>query len=289
MMEPWTPVLTERCAVLARQVDEPQAGTAVVARRWACLEHRGAWPRDVAHHSDPAIAAFAARASGAGFRVQLIRRPGRRAGHGPMRLFLTDTAPPGAHTTLLTVDGHSSLASLPLPGPDEPLPGRVVADPLLLVCTHGRRDRCCALDGRALARALMEAGEPGVWESSHLGGHRFAPTALVLPTGYMYGRLDLASAVAARKAAGLGEVEAALCRGRSTWSQRGQVAELAVRSATGQRCADGLTVEGTTVRSRDGMAWEVEIAESVTGARPTSCGAAALPAVYLRAAAVTPI
>ena len=35
-----------------------------------------------------------------------------------------------------------------------------------------------------------------MWESSHLGGHRFAPTALVLPTGYLYGHLDLRCAVA---------------------------------------------------------------------------------------------
>jgi hypothetical protein len=287
-MEAPAQAFTERCAVFARAVDEPEAGTTPTAQRWACIEHRGAWPRDVAHHSDPDVAAFAVRASAAGFRVQLIRRQGRRAGHGRTRLFLTDTTPPGAHTTLLTVDDTSALASLPLPGPGEPLPGRVVADPLLLVCTHGRRDRCCALDGRALTKALVDAGEPGVWESSHLGGHRFAPTALVLPTGYLYGWLDVASAVAARKAAGLGEVEIGLCRGRATWLPRGQVAELAVRGATGLRCADALTVEGTTVRAQDGRAWQVEVEEQVTAARPNACGAAVLPSVFLRAGAITP-
>ena len=38
----------------------------------------------------------------------------------------------------------------------------------------------------ALARVFPDE----VWECTHLGGHRFAPTALVLPTGYSYGRLD---------------------------------------------------------------------------------------------------
>jgi hypothetical protein len=288
-MEAPAPVFTERCAVLGRAVDEPQAGTAPVAQRWACIEHRGAWPLDVAHHSDPDVAAFAARASAAGFRVQLIRRPGRHASHGRTRVFLTDTTPPSAHTTELSVQGPSELASLPLPAMSEPLPGRVVADPLLLVCTHGRRDRCCALDGRALTKALVAAGEPDVWESSHLGGHRFAPTALVLPTGYLYGRLDVATAVAARKAAGLGEVEIGLCRGRATWSPRGQVAELAVRAGTGLRCADALTVEGATVHARDGRAWNVEVEEQLIPARPNACGAAVLPSVFLQAGAVTPI
>src|SRR5947199_1730000 len=100
-------VLTERCAVLAQAADEPMAGTAPVAPRWACLEHRGAWPRDVAHHTDPAVVGFAARAAAAGFRLRLIRRPGRRseesAGAARIRLYLADTTPPGARTTVVTV------------------------------------------------------------------------------------------------------------------------------------------------------------------------------------------
>src|SRR5947199_220952 len=66
--------------------------------------------------------------------------------------------------------------------------------------------------------------------------------ALLLPTGYLYGRIDVAGAIAAGKAAGTGEVEIGRCRGRSTWSPAGQVAELAVRELTGLRDATALTV-----------------------------------------------
>jgi Sucrase/ferredoxin-like len=288
-MEAAAPVLTERCAVLAQAVEEPMAGTAPAAPRWACLEHRGAWPRDVPRHTDPAIVGFAARAAAAGFRLQLIRRPGRRGADDRVRLYLADTTPPRAHTTIVTVAGPSELLDLPLPPQGARLPGRAVHDPLLLVCTHGRRDRCCALDGRALVRALMDAGEPDVWECSHLGGHRFAPTALVLPTGYLYSRLDVATAVHARKAAELGEVETALCRGRAAWPTAGQVADLAVRMATGIRCADALTVTGTTVHGRDGAAWRVDVRERVSAPHPASCGAAALPVAFLEVVAVTPL
>ncbi len=190
---------------------------------------------------------------------------------------------------MVTVAGPSELLDLPLPPPGDRLPGRPVHDPLLLVCTHGRRDRCCALDGRALVRALAEAREPDVWECSHLSGHRFAPTALILPTGYLYGRLDVATAVHARKAAELGEVETALCRGRSTWSAAGQVADLAVRSATGIRCADALTVTGTTVHGREGAVWRVDVRERVSAPHPTSCAAMALPVTSLAAAVVTQV
>ncbi|MEM8787904.1 MAG: sucrase ferredoxin [Pseudomonadota bacterium] len=65
--------------------------------------------------------------------------------------------------------------------------------PLVLVCTHGRHDRCCAKWGfqtyRAVAAEAARRGGFDVWECTHLGGCRFATGALVLPAGRKYGRL----------------------------------------------------------------------------------------------------
>ncbi len=300
---------TAWCAALARALDEPLPGTAPVAPRWVCVEHRGTWPPDIDAHRDDAVRAFLARVTAAGWRPLLVRRPGRRPTDGPTRVFLTDTAPPAAQSTVLRVVDPAELAAVDLPGSDAPLPGELVADPMLLVCTHGRRDRCCAVDGRALARAVAKTGMSDVWECTHLGGHRFAPTALVLPTGYVYGRLDVAGAVAAHKSATVGEMEPGLCRGRSTWSAPGQVAELAVRAATGLRDADALLVGEQApvadcaqlgratpadvgavhvlVAARDGRRWAVTVRPvSCPGSRPTSCGAAALPVDALHASRV---
>jgi len=284
------------CAALARALDEPLAGTAPVAPRWVGLEHRGTWPQDITAHRDDAARAFLDRAAAAGWRPVLVRRPGRRPTEGPTRVFLADTAPPFPRVTVLRVVDPAELATFALPAMDAPLPGDPVVDPMLLVCTHGRRDRCCAVDGRALARAVVETGQPDVWECTHLGGHRFAPTALVLPTGYVYGRLDVTGAVAALKAASVGEVETAMCRGRSTWSAPGQVAELAVRAATGIRDADALRVESdepgpaatrVVVAAHDGRRWEVTVRPTAcAGNRPVSCGAAALPVTTLHASPV---
>jgi hypothetical protein len=278
----------QRCSLLALAGDEPLAGTAPQARRWVCVEQRGAWPSDLTEHPEPALAALARTP---GWRLLLIRRPGRRGERGAsLRVFLADTAPGRSRVTTFTVDGPEELAGVELPGPDEPLPGSPVADPLLLVCTHGRRDRCCAVDGRALALSVVDACEQHVWECSHLGGHRFAPTALVLPTGYAYGRLDPATAIAARKAAFPGEVDTTRCRGRSTWSPAGQVAELAVRAATGMRDADALQVTdvagGAVVSARDGRCWEVDVTPVVGAPRPLSCGRDPAPAESLRADAI---
>jgi hypothetical protein len=77
--------------------------------------------------------------------------------------------------------------------------GEPVETPLVLVCSDGRHDRCCAAHGRAFAEALRaeaarRASPIEVAESSHLGGHRFAATCVVLPAGRMYGRLAPADA-----------------------------------------------------------------------------------------------
>ena len=286
------------CAALARALDEPLPGTASVAPRWVGIEHRGTWPYEITQHRDEFVRGFIARARSAGWRPVLVRRPGRCPSEGPTRIFFADTAPPAPRTTVLRIVDPGELASVAFPTADDPLPGVVVPDPMLLVCTHGRKDRCCAVDGRALARAVAATGESDVWESTHLGGHRFAPTALVLPTGYLYGRLDVGGAIAAHKAAAVGEVEPALCRGRSTWTQPGQVAELAVRAETGLRGANVLQVEPApddgaapvqhvTVTHTDGRRWLVTVsAISCPGNRPTSCGAAALPVTALHASRV---
>ena len=63
----------------------------------------------------------------------------------------------------------------------------------LLVCTHENRDICCGRFGEAAFGALRSAHpRPGVrvWRSSHIGGHKFAPTLIDLPSGRFWGHLE---------------------------------------------------------------------------------------------------
>lgn len=62
----------------------------------------------------------------------------------------------------------------------------------LLICTHGSRDRCCGQFGTLLHVEILAAAPAGVavWKASHLGGHRFAPTALSFPDGLCWAYLD---------------------------------------------------------------------------------------------------
>jgi (2Fe-2S) ferredoxin len=178
--------------------------------------------------------------------------------------------------------------------------------PIALVCTNGTRDRCCAMSGRPLAEALARSTSHAVWETTHLGGHRFSPTMLVLPHGYAYGRLDTALAKDVLDAAAAGQVVTEHCRGRSTWSRPGQAAELAVREHTGERRAALLSVappepvepaDAAAVRTwsvrvdhGDGRSWRAEVAEHPAAPpRPESCGARLGTPTALTVTSVAPI
>ena len=69
----------------------------------------------------------------------------------------------------------------------------------ILICTHGMRDKCCAKLGKPIFRGAKRMVEKGklpnarVWKASHIGGHRFAPTAITFPDGRYYGRLSLSA------------------------------------------------------------------------------------------------
>jgi (2Fe-2S) ferredoxin len=67
---------------------------------------------------------------------------------------------------------------------------------MILVCTHGVHDVCCALRGRPVAAALASRWPELVWECSHIGGDRFAPNLVILPDGFYYGNLDPENVVA---------------------------------------------------------------------------------------------
>ncbi|MFC9787568.1 sucrase ferredoxin [Rhodococcus sp. NPDC127528] len=286
---PWT------CSARSA-VDEPLPGTAAHVTGWLCLEHPGGWGRDVfsGEAFGPELSdALERRVDEAGLRLLLIRRPGRVAAVPPRRtVLLARSDPNGTWCERFEVSRPADLLDLDLALPAAaPGIGRPVTDPVTLVCAHGKRDQCCAVLGRPVAAELSDRFGDAVWECSHTGGHRFAPSVIVLPTGYTYGRLTAPQSVEAVLAAGRGEVYPAGLRGRSCWTPPGQVAEIAVRQRV-PAAADDLAVDETgaapVVRHRDGRAWAVEVSRVELEPRPASCGAVPKPAVALVAGAVTP-
>ncbi len=240
-----------RCADVTRRLGLAAAGTAPVTRQWLLLEHPGPWSVDALEGSGIAPALRhavqnAARTSGT--RILLIRRPDRTERTRPRRWILTG---PGRTARSGAWRSDSDLAELPTllaapaaavdDDPDVTGPG---GDPLVLVCTHGVRDTCCAIRGRPVAAALAERWPDLVWECSHLGGHRFAPNVLLLPDGFYYAAGDVASAIAAVQGHLAGEVNGALLRGPAPLEPAAQAAAVEIFRRLGPLRASDVRLVG---------------------------------------------
>ncbi|MFF8576610.1 sucrase ferredoxin [Streptomyces sp. NPDC015408] len=289
------------CSTVSRDLDEPVSGTAPTATTWLLLEQPGPWGAKAltSSHLDPALGRTLEEAvKGTGVRVALIRRPGRHADRGTpveRRVYAAHTVPGNVWVHATTIRDPRRLLDLDFAalgrgdhrGFDSALGGGPhLGDPLALVCTNGKRDRCCALLGRPLAAELAASGEAGVWEVTHLGGHRFSPTVLVLPHGYAYGRVQAHDVKEILHGAREGRIVVQGCRGNSAWERPGQAAELALRSTLGEAAAGALSVVRTdgaaprwevTLAHADGRHWRVTVAQGASSPpRPESCGASVL-------------
>lgn len=266
-----------RCSFAAGAAGDPLEGTAPQADRWLLVEHPGPWP----HQALTALPADVTDAlSDWEGRVVLVRRPGRSRPAGPRRWFRVDARP--GHESVRT--GTYRLEPELVAAVDTP--GKPYNGPLVLVCSHGRHDTCCAVRGRRVAAALAAADPEPVWECSHVGGCRFAPAVVLLPHGYTLGGLDPAGAPAVLAAYRAGHVEVKAVRGRSSMPPVVQAAQHHARLATGATGVDDLRlVDVTSDDHPDGTDWHVELAEPdcsvllreryVTVDRPLTCAATA--------------
>ena len=299
----------DACSVNWDRAQAPVWGTAAGATFWVALEQSGPWGRDAATQSrlPPDVgAALDHSCQDNGGRLLLIRRPGARSNarqDEKRRVYLAGGL--AAVPWLLEADIEDPTLLLRLPWAalrdgDEAavrdgLPElRESLAPVLMICANSKRDVCCAVRGRpvAIETSLRRPGQ--VWECSHTGGHRFAPTGVLLPHGQTLARLSATSAVAVVDAAARDEVPVELLgpaydRGRSHLSPAAQAAESVVRqwvqepnllalATTAEPHATRADAWLCTVRHVDGRHWDV-VAVRGPGAddRPESCGKLPVP------------
>lgn len=239
------------CALEAMERQEPLIGTASRVRRWLVVEQPGPWGSDAVSESylpDSVAQAITTNAAAHDARVLLARQLGADR-TGPSSVFLVRSDRVHRWIEHLRIDDPEELAALDLSvlGGDEP-PGIGRPGPanLALVCTNGRHDPCCADLGRPVVRALRDAGVD-VWESSHVGGDRFAANIVCLPTGVYFGRVvpEAAERILRDHEAGLLDLDR--YRGRSCYPPLMQAAEIFVRRELGERRLDALSFATATV------------------------------------------
>ena len=229
------------CSEVAKAGNVSPVGTAVQVDLWLLIEYSRPWkPKAVEDNELSAEVVSrlmalpeAAHALGRRLRVQFIKQStsdhrdkpyvivvdgrvaGPRAVRGELKSF----------TDLLLLDAEG-LCALSLPDNFAPAP---LLEPQYLVCTNGQRDLCCARFGLPLYEALrMEFGD-AIWQTTHIGGHRYAPNLLCLPSGLVYGFVAPETGVDFVRDIEAGRVHADQLRGRSCYSKEIQAAETFLR------------------------------------------------------------
>lgn len=195
----------------------------------------------------------ALRARGVKTRPQLIRQQHSRD-KDRLSLFVAFCDPAAPRLYEFTAATHDALTGLDLTGLlDEPgaYTDALVGGDRFFVCTNGQRDACCAIFGMRVYAELARKCGHAAWQTTHLGGHRFAATAVSLPSGAVYGQLepmDVAGLLAAHEA---GELHLPKLRGLSGLDSVSQWADIALRQRDGDARAGVYLLQEQD--SRDGV------------------------------------
>ena len=185
----------QRCAAWAREHHVDPIGTAGCHAGYLLLEWPLPWPQDLSEVDE--LAPLIAALGGTGIRLQGLV-PTRDHGEGHHAILYDRVPSEGGFSRLARrevvapLDGlvPSALALLDgSNGRGDDAPGQDI-----LICGHGRRDRCCGSLGTALAgemaQKLGDRDHVRTWRTSHMGGHRFAPTITILPESTVWAHAD---------------------------------------------------------------------------------------------------
>jgi hypothetical protein len=253
--------MSDKCSLLTRESGEPLAGSAEQVQCWVMLEFRGAWKSMALEDNDlarPVQDWFgsnieALRARGVKTRPQFIRQQHSRD-KDQLSLFVGFCDPASPRLYEFTATAHEGFSGLDLGALlDDPAAytDKLVEGDRYFVCTNGQRDACCAIYGmRVYAQLARQCGD-AAWQTTHLGGHRFAATLVSLPTGAVYGQLEPMDVNALLDAQGAGELHLPKLRGLSSLDTVSQWADIALRERSGHTRSERYLLQEQG--SRDGV------------------------------------
>lgn len=239
------------CSECSREVGERLFASAPRGDVWLLLEYGGPWNAKALPQSDLAPAVKDR------LQTWLDATPNskflfikQRDGlvNGP-RLFVALTREVEPRLYRFDLTGYDDLLTLDLEAlaqGDAAFDAALTHEPMLAVCTNGRRDIACAKYGAPVYNALVEQGGLDVWQSTHMGGHRFAGVVAALPSGVCYGYLDADDAPDLIRAIQQGEVLVDNVRGRSYYEPPAQAADYFLRGITGVLDVDGFRLRSLT-------------------------------------------
>jgi hypothetical protein len=224
---------TPYCADVARASAATQAGSAARADVWLLLEYTQSWRAEAVTDNDLAtpVKEWLAAQAVANGRVLFIRQFGRNPDLDGIAFYVAVSAESDQRLYRFTLNAYEELTKIDMQRlRDGTAYGdQTSSDQLTLVCTNGKRDRCCSRYGAALYRALLEKDAPHVWQSTHLDGHRFAAVAAWFPEGAYFGLLDPEDCDTFMHARANGDIVLSRYRGRTFYNGEIQSADYFLR------------------------------------------------------------
>ena len=253
------------CSELSRRAEEQTFGTASTGAVWLLLEYAGVWGAKVLEGSAlaPEVKDFFRRTLDGVPRSRLLFIKRGRAGGETVSFFVVRPRERAPFSVRFELDSYARLTELDIAraaAGDPAAGGTVTRDPLFLVCTHGRRDKCCAKFGMPVYRALRECepARPQVWQSSHVGGDRFAANLVCFPHGLFYAHMTEETGRRAAEEYAAGRLVLDKYRGRACYSNQAQAAEFFTRQETGLAGLDDLRFQSSERTSE--RSWRVRFA-----------------------------
>jgi hypothetical protein len=225
------------CCEGSLQAGEPLFATATRVDVWLLLEHNAAWGAKALPESNlpDNLKNFLNHhlESIPNSRFQFIKQAGIMAGNP--RFYVVRSLPenPAIYEFRLPIDDLLNLDIPAVLAGSPQFQANLYTAPLFLVCTNAKRDLSCARYGLPLYQAMSAHAGQSVWQTTHLGGHRFAGTMAVLPEGLYYGRVapdDAENLVIEHHA---GRIYLDHFRGHSIYDSPAQAAEHFLREHTG--------------------------------------------------------
>lgn len=264
------------CSQLSRGVEENTFGTASVGEVWLLVEYTEPWGPHALNESSLSREVK-------NYLNQLIRRIPRsrllfikqeRRKQSIFNFFIIRARERNPFIVRFELDDYEKLRERYLDvaavaAGEKTEGGELVTDPLYLVCTHGKRDKCCAKFGFPIYKSLREARDGQVWQSSHVGGDRFAANLLCFPHGLFYAHVTDESAQGVVSRYEQEQLVLEKFRGRACYPYPVQSADFFIRRETGRTGIDELRalsserVEDDAWRVRFGTPDAREIHEAV--------------------------
>jgi hypothetical protein len=233
------------CSELSRAVAEKTFGTASAGAFWLLLEYPFAWGSNALEESNlsASVKAHLKKVVKGVPHGRLLFIKKERSRLRRIALFIARCQEREPYIVKLELEDYQQLLDIdPSSYTRENLPpgGSIMDERLFLVCTHGRRDKCCAKFGYPLFKSLNEGVGQSVWQSSHVGGDRFAANLLCFPHGLFYAHVTLETGKAIIKDYQESRLALQNYRGRACYSYPVQAAEFFIRSESGLSDLDDL-------------------------------------------------